>query len=365
MKIFKRIMKIAAALLVMAVIFCTASFLLVQTSIGGEMHVRNFYREPKNSLDVVLIGASEMYSGYSAPLSYKNAGFTSYNLCYEGAPGSVYKSMLCEAEKRQNPKLAVVEINGFLCSKKAMKEEARLRKWLDSIPVSANWFNTINENVESGERLPFYFNIMKYHSNWLRVNKIGGRLKALGTINKQGVSLMKSFSTKTTMDEKIRGKKFPPRKIDKNGEAVLDDFAKYCKSSEIDNVLFIRTPHCVKLDSKYDDIISKTVGKYGFEYVNFEKNFDDMQLDPKTDFYNLEHLNVFGCRKFTKYFSDFIKEKYNLKGNYSSEIKEQWQKCVDYTENAFRTLEERTLKKEGKYYYEFSDFSKQGMVIEN
>ena len=345
----------------MAVIFCTVSFLLVQTSTGGESHIRGFYLEPKDSLDVVLIGASEMYADYSAPLAYKNAGFTSYNLCYEGAPGNLYKSMLCEALKNQTPKLVVVEINGFLYSEKMMKKEALIRKWVDSIPISANWFNTINENIETKDRLPFYFNIMKYHSNWNKVDQIHQRISSLDTINKQGVSLMKSFTNKTTMDEKPpKNQKIKPKKINSYNIEVLDSFAKYCESSGVEDVLFMRTPHCLKLEKKYDDMISQTVEKYGYKYVNFDNNFKEIDLTKEHDFYNLEHLNVFGNRKFTNYLSSYIKNEYNPAGEHSPEIEKKWLECVEYTENAFSVLEERTLKKEGKYYFEFSDFSQTG-----
>ena len=352
-------MKITAAVLVMAVLFCTVSFLLVQTSIGGEMHIRGFYREPKESLDVVLFGSSEMYAGYSAPLAYKNAGFTSYNMCFEGAPGNLYKSMLCETLKNQSPKLAVVEVNGFFYSEETMKQEARLRKWVDSIPLSANRINTINENVEAKDRLPYYFNIMKYHSNWERTDKISRRITAIDTINKQGVSLMKSFSTKTTMDEKLP-KKIVPKKLHDYNIKVIDDFAKYCESSEVEDVLFIRMPHCLKLEKKYDDMISQTVEKYGYKYVNFDNYFKEIQLTKSHDFYNPEHLNVFGNRKFTNFLSDYIKNEYNPAGEHSPEIEKKWLECAEYTENAFSMLEERTLKKEGKYYYEFSDYSQAG-----
>ena len=40
-------------------------------------HVHGFFLEPEDSLDVVLIGASQLYTGYSAPLAWQDYGFTS------------------------------------------------------------------------------------------------------------------------------------------------------------------------------------------------------------------------------------------------------------------------------------------------
>lgn len=52
-------------------------------------HVHGFFLEPEDSLDVVLIGASQLYTGYSAPLAWQDYGFTSYPLtCRTSLPGS-------------------------------------------------------------------------------------------------------------------------------------------------------------------------------------------------------------------------------------------------------------------------------------
>ena len=92
----KRAFKLAAVGIAMVVLYFFFADLLKFNNSNSEMHVRNFYREPENSIDVGLIGASEMYADYSAPLAYQKYGFTSYNLCVAGTTGGVYKSMIRE-----------------------------------------------------------------------------------------------------------------------------------------------------------------------------------------------------------------------------------------------------------------------------
>ncbi len=84
----KRILKITALLIVMVLIAFICESLLIRTTSAAEAHIKNFYREPKNSLDVAVIGCSEMYADYSPPIAYRNFGFTSYNLAVEGVPTS-------------------------------------------------------------------------------------------------------------------------------------------------------------------------------------------------------------------------------------------------------------------------------------
>ena len=78
------------------------------------MRLEGFYSEPKNSLDVVFLGASDVFTDFSSGLAYDQFGFTSYPFAQDANPGIIYQSQLREVINRQNPQKIVVEINGFL-----------------------------------------------------------------------------------------------------------------------------------------------------------------------------------------------------------------------------------------------------------
>lgn len=354
----RRVLKITVLLIVTVMLFAVLSFSLVHTSISAESHIRNYYREPENSIDVLMIGASEMYADYSAPLAYDRQKYTSYQICFEGAPGSLYKSMLTEGLKTQSPRLVVVEVNGFFYNDDFMTKESNLRLWLDSIPMSQNWYDTINEFVPESERINYYFNLLKYHSNWKKTGTLLKRLKCKYRIEKEGISLMKSFSTFTMMG-KGNYKKIPPKKLSKSGEKYLDNLLEYCKGRGLEQVLFIRAPHYSDIDKNTEKKIIGKVNKYGYKYVNFDYNIKDIGLNFKTDFYNGEHTNVFGMEKFTEYFSKYIVDNFDVKTDHNAAVKTQWEKCADYTKDAFVILKERTLENEKTKYYEYSDFSEE------
>ena len=133
-------------------------------------HMHGFFLEPEDSLDVVLIGASQLYTGYSAPLAWRDYGFTSYPLAVSNIPSRLYGSLLTEAVNRQHPKLIVVDIDGFLTDEDPEKLEANLRKWLDNMPWSRNKIETIRTCVPAELQTSFYFNIAKYHANWYQID---------------------------------------------------------------------------------------------------------------------------------------------------------------------------------------------------
>ena len=77
---WKRTIKLLS--LALAVILCTAflqTFVFVDfwQEAQGTKRIRGFYREPKDTLDVVLIGDSTIYSGFSPGYAYDLQGITS------------------------------------------------------------------------------------------------------------------------------------------------------------------------------------------------------------------------------------------------------------------------------------------------
>lgn len=128
--------------------------------------IKGFYTEPKDSLDVVIIGASEVYTGYCPTQAWKEHGFTSYDFTSMGLPGNLYKSMLKEVMREQNPKLVVFEINGFIQNEDYFKGSGRSHKYIDSMKLSKNWYDTIKENIPEESQGDYFFPIATYHDNW-------------------------------------------------------------------------------------------------------------------------------------------------------------------------------------------------------
>ena len=141
----KTVVRVIAFLLVAALLYGALSRLLAVNDATEQQYVHSFYLEPKNSLDVMILGASETFTDYCAPLAWQHAGFTSYPLAVSAAQGTMYPSMLREAARRQTPGVYVVEVNGFLYTAEERDEfsHAALRKWIDTIPLSANKLDTI------------------------------------------------------------------------------------------------------------------------------------------------------------------------------------------------------------------------------
>ena len=80
------VLRVIAFLLIVALVYGALTRLLTINSITEQQYIRSFYLEPKNSLDVMILGASETFTDYCAPLAWQHAGFTSYPLAVSAAP---------------------------------------------------------------------------------------------------------------------------------------------------------------------------------------------------------------------------------------------------------------------------------------
>ncbi len=359
----KRTLKITALLIVMALLYLLTEQVLIRTSTGSEAHIKNFYREPENSLDVAMIGCSEMYADYSPPIAYRNFGFTSYNLAVEGVPGHFFNSMLDEFLSRQDPQLVVFEVNGFFYTEKHIAIEGNNRRWLDNMKRNANWAELIHDTIAKEDQFDYYVRLSKYHSNWERPEGQLARMYSM-FLNYQGeVSKMKSFGTRTSSNSKKKVKRKAPQKLTDYGQKYLQATIDHCNELGLENVLFIRAPHKDKLSDETNAELEKMITDGGYKFLSLETLSDEVGIDENTDYYNSDHLNVFGCEKTTLYLGKYIMDNYDISTTHSGEINKLWEECAEYTENAFDILKQRTLDNEDKVYCEFNDLSENGNII--
>ena len=335
---------ICFALVLVMVTYLLQAFILRRND-NNTLRMDGFFVEDKDSLDVVAIGASDVYAGFASPLAYEKYGITSYPFATQSSPPQIVLSQIKEVIKHQHPQLILVEVNAYTYKDNDLPTEASHRMFVDNIPRDDIWRSYIETYIREDKQLEFYFPLIKYHGSW---SDYPWKMKFLLTdlaLLQRGYSLFRGY--KTVANEfhptvKVYNDQLPDNDetmpIGATSERCLRETLEYLKENDIKNVVFTRFPHIVDKDGftrfKRTNSIQKLIESYGYDFINLERYGSREGFVVDKDFYNWDHLNIYGSEKLTNYFCEKFINEYGVTPARDNELNEkqkaEWENSVRY-----------------------------------
>ncbi len=305
--------------------------------------IRDFYREEPNTLDVVVLGASEVFADYSAALAYGEFGFTSYPYCMSSNRMDLYPSQLAEIYASQDPELVVIEITPGMYTEPSDTMDATFRNYIGRVPLSVNKIRTVWDFGDRSQWLSYMLPFLMYH-NTADLDTVLTTVSDELFLYSQSDSLLKGNFTSTVRDFsgqllEVEGDKKSP--LAPYTEQILRTFLDHCREQGYDNLLFVTFPHRVTTEYAYHrSLQTRSAGEliesYGYSYINLEPASGEIGLDPVQDYYNDDHMNLYGQEKFTKYFGSILAEAYGIgPSKLSEKTRERWDRSLDYTKRLY------------------------------
>lgn len=251
-------------------------------------------KERSDSIDVVFIGDSVGWSGYSPLYLYKQTGIRSYNFSTPGMWASDAYTSIKQVMKTQKPKVLVLDMNGFFAR---------------STPVK----------FISKTFLINMFPVLQYHRELFDTDEEGGK-----DIWKGYYYSDVTTDCSSSMDymHEITGKKeFPP-----GSRTYLDKILKYCKENGISLVLS-SSPNSLHWNAGKSEAVDQWANKHDIDHIDGNKELKAIGIDGKTDYIDFgEHLNRNGARKLTAYIGKYLQTHFHLK---DSSGDKEWDKDVE------------------------------------
>lgn len=343
-----RTVKVALFLLAVMVSCLVLQHYFLRNTDHNSLRIEGFYQEPRDSVDVVFIGASDMYTSFMPGRAYEQYGFTSYLMASESITSEGVKTAVKEAVRTQHPKMIVVEANAFLYRDYSNDEnEGHIHKFFDNLPLSFNKLEYIQKYVPVDQKWEYFFPLIKYHSLWTEYPERLYMASSNLFLDVRGHNFLKGFRT-TAQILKTKKTSYNSKLSNENGELELDpklqaqlmDLLEYSKANNV-KLVFVRAPHYVTKET-YDRVkrsnkMASIVNNYGFSYYTFENDAVSIGIDDKKDFYNEDHMNVYGALKFTDYVAEKILYRENLETRpISEEQTENWDTVVKSTNQLYR-----------------------------
>ncbi len=254
--------------------------------------------EQKDTIDVIALGDSLVYSSISPMEIWNEYGYTMYD-CAEaaGSMEEAYNSLKI-AIKHEHPKIVLFESN-----------------MLFRDPNKKPWYFKLKKEILR------YFPITKYHNNW---KKIGVNSEnSVADIDKGYIYVTKSVKYKP-IDNKTNLHK--ARKIIPENMEYLEKMIKLCEEKKIKFVLVSNPSQISWRYSKHYAAV-KIAKKHNLDYIDLNL-IDELNIDwsheTKDDG---DHLNHSGAKKVSSYLGKYLNETELLKDKRNDPKYKSWNKA--------------------------------------
>ena len=307
--------------------------------------IKEFYKEPKNSIDVVFMGNSDVYRGISPIKLWDEYGIVSYNFVSSGQRMWTAYYLMEECLKYQKPELIVLNMDSAF--NESESSESNYRKVFDNLKLSKNKIKAITDKTfEFSKRdiLTYLIPITRFHSRWTELSykdfKNAFKTQKYGL---KGMDLNVDINPLNN-DENYMNRDDSERRIGSKCSEYLEKMVNLCKENNIE-LLLIEIPSA---DSWSYDLSNKTqefADEHGLEFIDMNLNYKEFGFDWKTDTADAgDHLNVYGAEKVSKYLGKIIQEKYNVKNRKDDKEYEEWNNSSKIYHEEIRKEENNKLK---------------------
>ena len=320
-----------------------------------------FYKEEKDSLDLVMVGSSTVRDGFIPMEAYKQTGITSHSIVSSPTHLEVIEIAIREIARTQKPKVVYIDLNGLNNQTKA-DAPVFVKDYYSSMPDDS-------ETKQIKEKLRQKYDYLTEVSEW---EPFKGHNSFRQQVYWESFVYNAQFYTKGYYPNPTRKKDIEVSEVDankiepfssKDATTYLNEILGICKEYPNIHFLFGQMPRFLAstissfdayqkhapLDAYYMvKSAKKEIEEAGYTFLDYgDPEFlkNELKLDPEKDQYDAEHLNHGGALKFTKFFSNYLLETFfdGEKPTHSKEITEEFDKS--YVE--YRKIAKKAEKKLG------------------
>lgn len=297
----KKILIMIMILIISIAIFDKLSILLVRKGNGYGTDVLNFYKQQKNSLDLIVLGSSHAYTSLNPYLIENETGLKTYDFCTQQQPLWITYYYLKEALKYQHPKYIVLEAHMAIVGNYDYAAEQVNRDAIDKMKLSVNKIDVIKNSVgDKKDRTSYYLNIIKYHNRYKELNKVDIKTAFLGyTVDNKGYIALEETGYIFNNESEFTDNE---SELYKKNKEYLYKIINLTKKENID-LIIVKTP----TSYNYEEMsrlnhIKRIAEENDILFLDYINNMTDLNLDYNKDFYDVGHLNKNGSIKFTNKF---------------------------------------------------------------
>ena len=264
------------------------------------------FSEPKESIDTVFIGDSEVYHSFIPLNIWRDYGITSYDVSSPSQKLVYSMEFLKKTFEKQSPKIVFLETNAIF--RKSYLED---------------------EITYKAEQI---FPVFRYHDRWknLQLKDFSATVEYTANENNKGYYFTKK--SKPAPDKAIKEyMKYSDvsAPILSTNKKYLNGIAKFCKTHGAKLVL-ISTPSTKNWNYQRHNAMEAVSKDLGVDYIDTNLLRDDIPIDWKKDTKDKgDHLNYNGAVKLTDYVGKYLDDTKLFKDKRNDPSYDNWNTCLD------------------------------------
>ena len=323
----KNIIKLISFIIIFSFLLLQCQNVLHYRWSGDEaLYTKNidYANQPKDSVDVVCFGTSEIYAAYDPIITFYEEGITGYNfaISYRSAVTVYYQ--LLYALKYQKPRLVICDFASMYDDQLPGDAEALYRKVVDCMPdksIKNQMIRTICKLDPQQSYLSWKFPVFRYHSMWSELDELNFTKDYVYDesypLYMKG-ALLHDDSFSGDMYDIVPGLwSYTDTETQFSDVSIkyYDMIIEECQSRGIEVAAVI--PPKINAASKYAarwDAMREYFDSRGVHYLNYN-TYDQVKRLGVTfdeDYYDAGHLNVHGSIKFSKILANDLKKEFQF-----------------------------------------------------
>lgn len=313
----KSIIKVVAFILVFLMLFGIYHKIFVFKTADGPYQMIGFYEEEKNTIDVITMGSSHMFTNCNTSVLWEEYGMAAYNLCGSTQPYWNAYHYLVEAYKTQSPKVVVWDVYTAITYRDLdYSIYENVIKNTYGMKLSRNKIEAINDSVKEGDRLIYYLEYPTYHKRYTDLSS--SDFYYLSNAYDKGMSCWRGnrpyFSDPVEFirpsDELLNDETVG--EISEKNEEYLRKIIALCNEHGTKLILTVN-PYTVR-DGEMPILnrVKEIANETGTDFINFNLCYDEIGFDFNSDYCDDCHMYYTGGEKFTKYLGKCLKERADI-----------------------------------------------------
>lgn len=291
----------------------------------GVTPMRDFYIQPKETVDVLILGSSHAGMHITVDSLWAEYGISAYNLWGSVQPFWNTYYMLKEAFQYQKPDVVVLDVLASTFDFEYSDQARQIANTL-GMRISKNKWNAISVTAPAQNRLDLMLGYPVYHNRLFETTKndYENLLFPADEVNKHSTVILSSSMPEVAY---VNPNETPAPFVTEKEFEYFQLIVDFCKNLQVPLVL-IKTPYP---GAGYHQGIYNTIRDFAQEndlpFLNFNLMYSELEIDPELCWMgDGGHLNYDAAKKVTSYLGEFLKTNYALDDHRGDETYSSWDK---------------------------------------